>query len=306
MDLHDAAAGRSAMASLSPRDDAADARQPLAKRANAPTVRAMKTNRILFVVMSLLPALALAGFSSKPVRYELAGEAFEGTIVWPADALKPLPGILMIPNWMGPTEASLDKARKVAAMGYVVLMADMYGVDVRPQNAQEASAAAGAVRADRQVMRTRAFRALQALRTESGVPLDPQRVAAIGFCFGGGTVLELARSGAALDAVVSFHGDLLSPTLEADAQRTRSRVLVLHGADDPYVPQEHVARFIAAMQGTEADWQLVQFSGAVHSFTDPNAAAPGQAEYHPRTAERAFRYMRALFDEMWSQSGSSR
>jgi dienelactone hydrolase len=257
----------------------------------------MKASYSLIAILCLLPVLVQAGLITKQVRYELDGTAFEGTLVWPEWAGQALPGILMVPNWMGPTEASLEKARKVAAKGRVVMMVDMYGVDVRPRDSREASAAAGAVRADRSLMRARAARALQALRAEPDIPLDRERVAAIGFCFGGGTVLELARSGAELDAVVSFHGDLLSPTLESDAGATRARVLVLHGADDPYVPQEHVARFVEVMRATNADWQLVQFSGAVHSFTDPLAAMPGQAAYHPRSAARAFAYMDFLLGQ---------
>jgi dienelactone hydrolase len=92
---------------------------------------------------------------------------------------------------------------------------------------------------------------------------------------------------------------LLSPTLESDAKQVTGKVLVLHGADDPYVPQDHVSQFIAAMQATDVDWQLVQFSNTVHSFTDPLANAAGQAEYNPVAARRAFEYMEELLEEIW-------
>lgn len=235
----------------------------------------------------------------KTVSYELDGLRFESTLVYSPEIEDPVPGILMVPNWMGPTEASLDKAQKVAGDEYVVMMVDMYGVEVRPTTSAEAGAAAGLVRADRTLMRQRAARALKEFVGQADLPMDKEKVAAIGFCFGGGTVLELARSGAELDAVVSFHGDLLSPTLQEDAANTRAKVLVLHGAADPYVPQSHVNQFIEAMLTTDVDWQLVQFSGAVHSFTDPLAKAKGQAEYHPVVASRAFEYMEELFEELW-------
>ncbi len=237
----------------------------------------------------------------RTVSYELDGIRFESTFVFDADEDDRRPGILMIPNWMGPdTAGTLDKAKKIADDDYVVMIVDMYGVDVRPANSGEAGAAAGAVRADREIMRARAAKALEVFREHANeLPLKRNQIAAIGFCFGGGVVLEMGRAGAALDAVVSFHGDLLSPTLETDAGNTQAKVLVLHGAADPYVPQEHVQTFVDAMLKTDVDWQLVQFSHAVHSFTDPNANAPGQAQYHPRTAKRAFEIMEDLFEEIW-------
>ncbi|MFO7724453.1 MAG: dienelactone hydrolase family protein [Oceanipulchritudo sp.] len=233
------------------------------------------------------------------VIYELDGTEFESTIVHGIEGDEPLPGILMVPNWMGPTEASLEKAKAVAEEGRVVMMVDMYGVDVRPADSGEAAEAAGSVRADRSLMRARLGKAHDVLRQKEGIPLDPERLAAIGFCFGGGTVLEYARSGADLDAVVSFHGDLASPTLETDSGQIQSAVLVLHGADDPYVPQEDVTAFREAMLATEADWTLVQFGNAVHSFTDPEANAPGEAMYDSLVAERAFSFMEELFEALW-------
>lgn len=258
----------------------------------------MKKTGLLFGVYWLAGGWLWSGTEVEEVRYNLDGEDFVSTVVWEAGG-EVRPGILMVPNWMGPTEASLKKARQVAQDGYVVMMVDMYGEAVRPENAEEASAAAGAVRADRAQMRARAGAGLQQLRQMEGIPLDAEKVAAIGFCFGGGTVLELGRSGADLDAIISFHGDLLSPTLEADAGQTEASVLVLHGADDPYVPQEHVEQFVAVMRETEVDWQLIQYSNTVHSFTDPQAASPGKAEYDAQSARRAFEAMEQLLDELW-------
>lgn len=232
------------------------------------------------------------------VFYTVGETRMESTVVWEADGGE-RPGILMVPNWMGPTAASLEKAKKVARGGYAVMMVDMYGVEVRPENAREASAAAGVVRADRELMRARAGEALEQFRAMKNVPLDADRVAAIGFCFGGGTVLELGRAGAEVDAIISFHGDLLSPTLEEDAGNITADVLVLHGADDPYVPQEDVERFIEVMRQTEVDWQLIQYSNTVHSFTDPLADSPGQADYQPESARRAFAAMEQLLSASW-------
>lgn len=261
-----------------------------------------------FLFLSAVAHATGATWVERPVSYTFDGVRFESTIVYDAGdgeegtEDEPRPGILLFPNWLGPaTEGTRAKARQVAGDDYVVMIADVWGVELWPEDAQEAGREAGKLRGDRALMRARAARALEAFQNASEeLPLDPQRIAAIGFCFGGGVALELGRAGAELDAVVSFHGDLLSPTLEVDAGNMRARVLILHGAADPHVPQEHVRQWIDVMLQSEVDWQLVQFSGAVHSFTDPEANSPGQAQYHPRAAARAFEIMENLFDEVWS------
>lgn len=257
-----------------------------------------------FAFLSALLCIAASLFAQEPMRtktvtYQLDGVTFESTLVYSERGDSSKPGILMVPNWMGPTQSSLEKAAKVAGDQYIVMMVDMYGVQTRPQNGKEAGAAAGAIRSDRALMRARADKALSVFKSEAKpLGLDTKKLAAIGFCFGGGTVLELGRSGAELDAIVSFHGDLLSPTLASDAAATQAKVLVLHGADDPYVPQSDVETFVKTMQDTEVDWQLVQYSGAVHSFTNPEANSDG-SRYHETTARRSFAAMEALFAEIW-------
>jgi dienelactone hydrolase len=255
---------------------------------------------LTFLVLGCLLAFqAAASQRVKVVSHELDGVRFESTIVYPksGDSLKP--GVLMIPNWMGPSESSLEKAKKIAGDDYVVMMADVYGVNVRPTNGGEAGAAAGVLRNDRELMRARMAHVYKVFQKEAAsVGMDDGQMAAIGFCFGGGCVLEFARTGASLDAVVSFHGDLLSPTLQNDSKDITAKVLVLHGAIDPYVPQSHVEEWIGVMEQTEADWQLVQYAGAAHSFTNPGAKSEGSI-YHERTAKRSFAAMRSLFEEIW-------
>src|SRR5690606_14483720 len=149
----------------------------------------------------------------------------------------PLPGVFIIPSWMGPNENTRKKAERVAEMGYVVYLADLYSENVRPTSPAEAAAAAGQLRQDRALMRKRvlaAFDHFRSIAPENGVAEN--QFAAIGFCFGGGAILELARTGAPLAAFVSFHGDLQSPTLSGDSGKIAGKVLVLHGADDPAVP----------------------------------------------------------------------
>ncbi|MBS7660723.1 dienelactone hydrolase family protein [Pseudomonas lalucatii] len=247
-----------------------------------------------------LAGLAQAAVVVEAVPYEIDGVAFEGRLIYDDSVATARPGLLMVPDWMGVTKSSEKQAALVAADKYVVFMADMYGKAIRPSNAEEAGAAAGAVRADRALMRKRAQAAVEVFRARAAeAPLDPGKLGAIGFCFGGGSVLELARSGAPLQGFVSFHGNLDTPN-PADAQNIQAPVLVLHGADDPSVPAAQVGAFMAEMKAAQADWQLVSYGGAVHSFTNPEANNPGRNQYHPQVAARAYRAMNDLFDEVFA------
>ncbi|WP_028239269.1 dienelactone hydrolase family protein [Stutzerimonas azotifigens] len=243
---------------------------------------------------------AQAAVVVQPVGYEIDGEPFEGALVYDDSVSGPRPGLVMVPNWLGVTDRAAEKAARAAGQKYVVFVADMYGKATRPADANEAKAAASAVRGDRPLMRKRAQAAVDVFREQAGEVLDEDRLAAIGFCFGGGSVLELARSGADLKAFVSFHGNLDTPNPD-DAKAIKAPVLVLHGADDPSVPKEQVDAFIVEMQGAEdVDWQFVGYGGAVHSFTDPYANVPGRNEYNPTVARRAFAAMNDLLDEVFA------
>lgn len=241
--------------------------------------------------------MAQADMVVNPVGYEIDGEAYEGMLVYDDATREARPGILMVPNWMGVTESAAKKAYRAGGSEYVVFVADLYGKENRPENAEQAGKQATLLRSDRALMRKRVNAALEVFKTQTDeVALDTRKLAAIGFCFGGGAVLELARSGTGIGAVVSFHGNLDTPD-PADAKAIKAPVLVLHGADDPYVPTEQVQAFEAEMREAGVDWQLISYGGAVHSFTDPTANAAGQAEYHPLVAERAFQAMHQLLDE---------
>ncbi len=250
----------------------------------------------LFGVMALCLNVN-AAIVSKTVSHTMADKQFESTLVYD-DKQQQLPAVLMVPNWMGPTSGSLDKAKKIAGMGYAVMMADVYGTDVRPVNADEAGKAAEALRGDRALLRARTKAALEAMKANLPANADASKVAAIGFCFGGGAVLELARAGESLQAVVSFHGNLDTPN-PADANNIQAPILVLHGAVDPYVSPKQVAAFEKEMNEAKVDWQLIAYGGAVHSFTNPEANAVGKAAYHPKAAARSFIAMHSFFTEVF-------
>jgi dienelactone hydrolase len=232
------------------------------------------------------------------VVYQIDGQPYESRLVFDSGDASSRPGLLMAPNWMGVSEGAEKIAQSVAEQGYVVLLIDLYGQGTRPQNGDEAGAAMMPLKNDRAELRKRMQAALEQLLSQTDAPVDADKVATFGFCFGGCCSLELARAGANLKAAVSFHGTLDTPN-PADANNIKGSVLVLHGAADPLVPKEQLPAFEAEMDAAGIDWQLTSYGGAVHSFTDPEAQTPGKMMYDARTAKRAFASMHNLLDEVF-------
>lgn len=220
------------------------------------------------LALASLAAPATAALKHETLTYQYGGETFRGALVYDDAIPGKRPGVLVVHEWMGLVPLTRQKAEEVAKLGYVALAADMYGEGRTAKNTQEAALWAGALRQDRALMRARANAALEALGRHARV--DGQRLAVMGYCFGGGVALELARSGAPLRGAVSFHGNLDTPH-PADARNIKGQVLVLHGADDPHVSAEQVAAFESEMRNAKVDWQLNAYGGAVHSFTNPQA-----------------------------------
>ncbi|MBK5539902.1 dienelactone hydrolase family protein [Pseudomonas sp. TH05] len=234
----------------------------------------------------------------RSVVYQVDGQSYESRLAFDASHKGARPGLLMAPNWMGVSAGAEQIAEAVAAKGYVVLVADLYGQTVRPSNADEAGAAMMPLKNDRALLRKRMQAAFEALQSQGEAAVDSSRLATFGFCFGGCCSLELARTGAPLKAAVSFHGTLDTPN-PADANNIKGSVLVLHGAADPLVPKEQLPAFEAEMDAAGVDWQLLSYGGAVHSFTDPHANVPGKMMYDAKTASRAFTSMHNLLDEVF-------
>lgn len=257
--------------------------------------------------MRLLAALVLCLFATfaqaatvREVTWSLDGTDFAGHLVF-EEGGEARPGLVMVPNWMGVNESQVEKAKALAARGYVVLVADVYGVGLRPANAEEAGKAAGSMYAQREVLRARAAKAVEVLKAQAGsAPLDAARIGAIGFCFGGTTVLELARSGFDIAGVVSFHGGLAT-SLPAQSGAVQAPVLVLNGADDGYVKAEEIEGFRSEMRAAGADWQFVDFAGAVHCFAEADANSGPGCQFHARSAKRAYRLMDGFFAEQFAR-----
>lgn len=257
--------------------------------------------------MRLIPALAVglllgssasAAVRTSEVEYRHGDTLLQGFMAWDDSVQGRRPGVLIVHQWMGLTDYERMRAEQLASLGYVALAVDVYGKGVRPADTGEAGKLAGTYKKDRALLRARVAAGLEALRASERV--DPKRIAAIGYCFGGTAVLELARSGADVAGVVSFHGglDSLEP---ADGRNVKARVLVLHGADDPYVPEAHIAAFQKELRDAKVDWQMVYYSGAVHAFTQKGAGNdPSRgAAYDERADRRSWQAMRAFFEEIF-------
>jgi len=239
----------------------------------------------------------MSDVSVQSVVYQIDGQSFESRLVFGKGA-EAVPGLVMAPNWMGISDDAEQIAKEVAAKGYVVLLADLYGQNVRPKNGDEAAAAMMPMKNDRGLLKKRMTAALDQLTAQTVVAVDKASLAAFGFCFGGCCALELARTGAPLKATVSFHGTLDTAN-PADANNIKGKVLVLHGASDPLVPKEQLPAFEAEMNAAGVDWQLVSYGGAYHSFTDVHANNPGKQMYNPTVSRRAFTAMHNLLDEVF-------
>jgi len=257
----------------------------------------MRKPLIAFFVLTLgLAFAASAKTTIYNVPYKDGAVSLEGRLVVPEPRKARLPLVVLYPDWMGVTAHAQDDAQRIAGWGYAVFIADPYGVGAQPRDAAEAGPKAGALKADAAMLRARAQAALSAAKTRYEV--DTARVAAIGFCFGGTMALELARSGAALKGAASIHGNLKTAA-PGDARNIRGPVLALHGAEDPFVPAEEVGMFVDEMRAAKVDWQLVQYGGAVHAFTNPGAGNdPSKgAAYHPKASARAFAALKSFFEE---------
>lgn len=252
----------------------------------------------LAAVFMLATSAAQAELKKETIEYKQGDTVLEGYVVYDDAVEGKRPGIIVVHDWMGFGEYGNWRADELAKLGYVALAVDIYGKGVRPKDTKEASEQAGKYKGDRALLRERVLAGLNELKKNPMV--DADKTAAIGYCFGGTTVLELARSGADVSGVVSFHGGLSTPTPE-DAKNIKAKVLVLHGADDPYVPADEVAAFQKEMRDAGADWQMVYYSGAVHSFTHKNAGNDNSkgAAYNEKADKRSWEDMKQFFGEIF-------
>jgi dienelactone hydrolase len=244
------------------------------------------------------PRILEAAIKTETVKYKAGSVEAQGFLAYDDSAGGKRPGVVVVPEWWGLTDYPKARAQQLAQLGYVAFVADMYGSGKTTDKPDEAGQWSGALKAgDRKELRTRVAAALDQLQNNPHV--DGTKIAAIGYCFGGGTVLELARSGADVKAVVSFHGDL-SIASSAQAGRLKAKILVCHGGDDTFETPEQIKAFQDEMRNAKADWQMNIYGGAVHAFTNPDADRhhiPGIA-YNKEADQRSWQAMQEFFREL--------
>lgn len=241
-------------------------------------------------------SIAHAALVKKDVDYSAAGRPYLGYLVYDDRLKANTPGVLIAHNWMGITDETKSKADQVASLGYVVFAVDVYGKDRRPKNMDEAKQLSSSFKKDRVLLRGHMQEGLAQLK--KAIHVDKSRLAAIGYCFGGTAAIELARAGADLKGVVSFHGGLDSPTPD-DGKKIKGRLIAFHGADDPFVPAANLTAFEEEMRKWKIDWQLVKYGGAVHSFTEKAAGNDNSkgAAYNASADQRSWLALQGFLKE---------
>lgn len=258
----------------------------------------MKSFLMALMAASYFSMPAGAALKTEMVEYKQGSAALEGYLAYDDSFKGKRPGILVVHEWKGLNAYVKKRADMLAQLGYIALAADIYGKGIRPETIADASALAGKYKSDRALLRNRVKAALDVLQAYPDV--DSSQLAAIGYCFGGTTVLELARSGADIKGVVSFHGGLSSPNPK-DANNIKARVLVLHGEADPFVKADEVEGFEREMKDAKVDYRLIKYPGAMHGFTNPdNKNVPPGLLYNEAADKASWDEMQKFFKEIFT------
>lgn len=215
-------------------------------------------------VVILTAVTAKAAIIAEPVVYEIDGQPYEGYFALNAGFGDQQPIVLLIHDWNGIDEYEKRRVQMLAEQGYAAFAADLYGKGVRPKTSDQSQTESGKLYRDRPTLRKRLLAGLAQAQSMPGV--DPDRVVAIGYCFGGASVLEFARAGAALDGFVSFHGGLATPEGQNYSQ-VKGPILILHGGDDPVAPMSQVAALADALNAAGVEYDMEIYGGARHAFT---------------------------------------
>jgi dienelactone hydrolase len=250
-------------------------------------------------LLALLSVPAFSAIKTEVVEYKDGDTALEGFLAYDDSKKEPRPGVLVIHDWTGLQDYAKERTTMLAELGYVAFAADVYGKGVRPTDPKECAVISGKYKSDLPLLRRRVSLAFEQLKKQKLV--QPDKIAAIGYCFGGTSVLELARSGTDVKGVVSFHG-ALATTLPAQPGAVKSKILVCHGDADPFVKPAEVAAFKEEMTHAKADMKFIPYPGAVHSFTKKaagNDPSKGQA-YNENADKESWAEMKKFFKEIFS------
>jgi dienelactone hydrolase len=259
---------------------------------------------LLTLFMLTVATNAYAEIQTKIVEYKDGETMLEGFLAWDdtkakVDGSMTAPGVMIVHQWLGLTDYEKSRAKQLAELGYVAFAADIYGKNERPAGMQQAGPKAGSFKSNRELYRKRLMLGLDQLKAIKAV--DVSDLAAIGYCFGGTGVIELARAGAEIDGVVSFHGGLDSPKPE-DGKNIKTKVLICHGADDPFMTVADIDAMKSEFNAARVDWQMIYYSNAVHSFTQPMAGNDNSrgAAYNKAADERSWHAMKDFFEEVFA------
>jgi dienelactone hydrolase len=233
----------------------------------------MSLRTILLFICTFAAAPLMAEVVSRDLAYRAGDTEMRGMIAWDDSVEGRRPGVLVVHEWWGHNDYARERAGMLAELGYTAMAVDMYGDGKTADHPDDAGRFAGAVSGDLALAKARFDAALNILRGHPTV--RPDDVAAIGYCFGGGIVLNMARMGSDVDGVVSYHGSL-GTSRPASAGDIQARILVFNGADDSFVTAEQIAAFKAEMDAAGADYTFINYPGVVHSFTNPDADAVGE------------------------------
>lgn len=254
--------------------------------------------------LSLLLAVAPlhAEVVQRDVQYDANGIQLVGYLAYDDAVQGERPGVLVVHEWWGLNDYARSRARQLAELGYTALALDMYGGGKQASHPDQAGAFASQLSEHPEEVKARFNAGLELLKAEETT--DDDRIAAIGYCFGGGVVLNMARLGTDIDGVVSFHGSLASD-IEAKPGQVKAKILVLHGADDPFVPQDDVQNFKEEMETAGADYKFIAYPGAVHSFTNPDADRAGKEfnlplAYNAEADKASWAEMQAFFGRLFA------
>lgn len=267
-------------------------------------MRAMRSAAAIIGTVLLLTVApfnpATAAIKMQTIDYQQGGVTLEGFLAYDDATTAKRPGILVFPQFKGVSDHEKGAAKRLAELGFAAFVGDIYGKGVFHQDRKAAATESEKYFNDRPLVRARAHAALAELLKSPLV--DASRIAAIGYCFGGMAALELARSGADVEGVVTFHGDLATKTPE-DAKNIKGHVLALHGAADPVVTPDQVAAFEKEMSDAKVDWQLIAYSDAVHAFTEPDdpTAPRTRVAYNEKADKRSWIAMKDFLQEIFAK-----